>query len=127
MICTYWSKVMDNEYYVIFEILTSRFNKYQIGVCDTLDIRIYEIFSIFMGQKFILTIKETINILTSLCHFLVLSVRVKGTFINDVPRFLAIYDLPTFLVLIYNVPFLGLSWTPLPTLIRNVINERSLI
>ena len=68
---------MDNEYYVIFEILTSRFNKYQIGVCDTLDIRIYEIFSIFMGQKFILTIKETINILTSLCHFLVLSVRVK--------------------------------------------------
>ena len=26
-------------YYVIFEILTSRFNKYQIAVCDTLDIR----------------------------------------------------------------------------------------
>ena len=50
----------------------------------------------------------------------------KGTFINDVPRFLAISDLPTYLVLLYNVPFLGLSWTPLPTLIRDVINERSL-
>ena len=50
----------------------------------------------------------------------------KGTFINDVPCFLAISDLPTYLVLLYNVPFLGLSWTPLPTLIRDVINERSL-
>ena len=49
----------------------------------------------------------------------------KGTFINDVPRFLAISDLPTYLVLLYNVPFLGLSWTPLPTLIRDIINERS--
>ena len=47
-------------------------------------------------------------------------------FINDVPRFLAIFDLPTYLVLLYNVPFLGLSWTPLPTLIRDVINGRSL-
>ena len=50
-----------------------------------------------------------------------------GTFINDVPRFLAIFDLPTYLVLLYNVPFLGLSWTPLPALIWDVINERSLI
>ena len=50
----------------------------------------------------------------------------KGTFINDVPRFLAVFDLPTYLVLLYNVPFLGLSWTPQPTLIRDVINERSL-
>jgi hypothetical protein len=50
----------------------------------------------------------------------------RGTFINDVPRFLAIFDLPTYLVLLYNVPFLGLSWTPLPTLIWDVINERSL-
>ena len=53
----------------------------------------------------------------------------KGPLINDVPRFLAILDLPTYLVLlynIYNVPFLGLSWTPLPTLIWDVINERSL-
>ena len=50
----------------------------------------------------------------------------KGTFINDVPHFLAISDLPTYLVLLYNVPFLELSWTPLPTLIWDVINERSL-
>ena len=50
----------------------------------------------------------------------------KGTFINDVPRFSAISDLPTYLVLLYNVPFLGLSWTLLPNLIRDVINERSL-
>ena len=49
-----------------------------------------------------------------------------GTFINDVPHFLAILDLPTYLVLLYNVPFLGLSWTPLPTLIWDVINEHSL-
>ena len=48
-----------------------------------------------------------------------------GTFINDVPRFLAIFDLPTYLVLVYNVPFWGLSWTPLPTLIWDVINARS--
>ena len=43
--------------------------------------------------------------------------------------FLAIFDLPTYLVLLYNIPFLGgyLSWTPLPTLILDVINERSLI
>ena len=31
------------------------------------------------------------------------------------------------LVLLYNVPFLGLSWTPLPTLIWDVINELSLV
>ena len=35
--------------------------------------------------------------------------------------------LPTYPVLLYNVPFLGLFWTPLPTLIRDVINGRSLI
>ena len=51
----------------------------------------------------------------------------KGTFINDVPRFLAISYLPTYPVILYNVPFLGLSWTPLPTLIWDAINERSLI
>ena len=34
--------------------------------------------------------------------------------------------LPTYLVLLYNVPFLELSWTPLPTLILDVNNERSL-
>ena len=27
----------------------------------------------------------------------------QGTSINDVPRFLAIFDLPTYLVLLYNV------------------------
>ena len=32
----------------------------------------------------------------------------------------------TYLVLLYNIPFGGLSWTPLPTLIWDVINERSL-
>ena len=50
-----------------------------------------------------------------------------GTSINDVPRFLAIFDLPTYLVLLYNVRFLGLSWIPLPTLISDVINGRSLL
>ena len=35
------------------------------------------------------------------------------------------YALPTYLVLLLDIPFLGLSWTPLPTLIRYVINERS--
>ena len=33
--------------------------------------------------------------------------------------------LPTYLVLLYNVPFFELSWTPLHTLIWDVINERS--
>ena len=50
----------------------------------------------------------------------------KGTSINDVPHFSVIFDLPTYPVLLYNVPFLGLFWTPLPTLIRDVINGRSL-
>ena len=50
-----------------------------------------------------------------------------GTSINDVQRFLVIFDLPTYIVLLYNVQFLGLSWTPLPsTLISDVINGRSL-
>ena len=35
------------------------------------------------------------------------------------------YLRPTYLVLLYNVPFLGLSCTPLPTLISDVINGRS--
>ena len=48
-----------------------------------------------------------------------------GTFNNEVPRFLAIFDLPTYLVLLYNVPFWGQFWTPLPTLIWDVIDERS--
>ena len=46
----------------------------------------------------------------------------QGTSINDVPCFLTIFDLPTYLVLLYNVRFWGLSWTPLPTLISDVIN-----
>ena len=33
--------------------------------------------------------------------------------------------LPTYLVLLYNVPFSGLSWNPLSSLIWDVINERS--
>ena len=37
-----------------------------------------------------------------------------------------VFDLPTYLVLLYNVPLWGLSWTPLPTLISDVINGRSL-
>ena len=35
-----------------------------------------------------------------------------GTFIKDIPRFLAIFDLPTYHDILFNVPFLGLSWTP---------------
>ena len=57
------------------------------------------------------------------CHFF--SRLHKGTSINDVPCFLAIFDLPTYLVLLYNVPFLGLFWTPLPTLKLDVIYGRS--
>ena len=34
--------------------------------------------------------------------------------------------LPTYLVLLLNIPFWGLSWTPLPTLISDTINGRSL-
>ena len=41
------------------------------------------------------------------------------------PCFLVIFDLPTYLVLLYNVPFFGLSWIPLPTLISDVIDGRS--
>ena len=50
----------------------------------------------------------------------------KGTSINDVPRYLAIFDLPTYLVLLINIRFWGLFWTPLPTLISDVINGHSL-
>ena len=39
----------------------------------------------------------------------------KGTSINDVPCFLVIFSLPTYLVLLYNVLFWEQSWTPLPT------------
>ena len=47
-----------------------------------------------------------------------------GTFINDVPRFFAIFDLPTYLVLLYNVPFWGLSWTPyLPKYGKSLMND----
>ena len=57
-----------------------------------------------------------------------------GTSISDVSHFLAIFYLPTYLVLLYNVLFLGLSWTPylyLLTLIWDVnngpvISERNL-
>jgi hypothetical protein len=46
--------------------------------------------------------------------------------INDVLHFLAIFDLSTYLVPPYNVRFGGLFWTPLPTLISDAINGRSL-
>ena len=51
----------------------------------------------------------------------------KGTSINEVPRFLAIFYIPSYFVLLYNVQFLGLPWTLLPTLISDVINGRSLM
>ena len=50
----------------------------------------------------------------------------KGTSINDVPLFLVIFDQPTYLDLISTVRFWRLCLTPLPTLISNVINGRSL-
>ncbi len=34
-------------------------------------------------------------------------------------------SVPAYLGLVYNVSFLGLSWTPLPTLMWDVINECS--
>ena len=44
----------------------------------------------------------------------------------DIPCFWQLFfDLPT-LVLLYNIPIWGLSWTPLPTLISDIINGRSL-
>ena len=49
------------------------------------------------------------------------------TFINDVLRFSVIFDLPTYPTLSYNVQFLGLFWTPLPTLKSDVIYGRSLM
>ena len=45
----------------------------------------------------------------------------KGTSLNDVLRFLAILDLPTYPTLSYNVQFFGLFWTPLTTLKSDVI------
>ena len=50
----------------------------------------------------------------------------KGTSINDVTRFLAIFDLPTYLpTLSYSITSLfgGYLGPPLPTLIWDVINE----
>ena len=38
-------------------------------------------------------------------------------------RNIALYSVPTYHVLLYNIPFGGLSWTPLPTLILDVIND----
>ena len=35
-------------------------------------------------------------------------------------------NLPTYLVQLYNIKFWGLSWTPLPTLISDIINGHSL-
>ena len=49
----------------------------------------------------------------------------KGAFTYDGRCFWGIFDLPTYLVLPYNVRFWGLSWTLLPTLISDVINGRS--
>ena len=51
----------------------------------------------------------------------------RGTFINDVPCFLTIFDLPTYLVPTTSLfgGFLGPP-PPLPTLIWDIINERSL-
>ena len=49
----------------------------------------------------------------------------KGMSINDVYVF-GLFDLPAYLVLLYKVPFWGLSWTPLSTLISDVINGHSL-
>ena len=57
-------------------------------------------------------------------HFLCQAVQctvAKGTSINDVPRFLAIFDLANYLVLLYNVRFCGLSWTHLPTLKADIV------
>ena len=65
------------------------------------------------------------NNVSRMDKFLKEGVSSKGTSINDVRRFLAIFDLLTNLVLPYNVQFWGLSWTSLPTLISDVINGRS--
>ena len=59
--------------------------------------------------------------------FFIKNKAAKGMLIIDVPHFLAIFDLPTYLALLYNVPFWGLFWTPLPTLKRDVINGCSQI
>ena len=49
----------------------------------------------------------------------------KGTFINDFPRFFG-HFWPNYLFLLYNAQFWGLYCTPLPTLISDVINGRSI-
>ena len=46
-------------------------------------------------------------------------------YVNDVPRFLDIFDLPNYLVLLYNSHFGGYLGPPLPTLISDVINGLS--
>ena len=48
------------------------------------------------------------------------------TSINDVRHFSAIFDLPSYATLSYNVPFSGLLWTPLLTLKSDIIYGRSL-
>ena len=54
-------------------------------------------------------------------------IATKGTSINDVPRFFAIFDLPTYFVLLYNIRFFWLSWTLLPTPTSDVIYGHSLL
>ena len=56
----------------------------------------------------------SIGVVTFNKHWITMQIVIVpwGTLINDVPRFLAIFDLPTYLVLLYNVSFLGLFWTP---------------
>ena len=53
----------------------------------------------------------------------------KGTFINDVQHFLAIFDLPTLSDDFYPTTsnIWGLFWTPLPTLKQDVIYGRFLM
>ena len=44
--------------------------------------------------------------------------------IIDVPCFLAIFDLPTYIVLLYNVQFWGLSWPPTyPNIGKQALDE----
>jgi hypothetical protein len=78
----------------------------------------------YMGEKITAAIRRN-EMAPARCHTFCLR---RGTSINDVPRFLAIFDLPTYptyLFLLYNVQLYGLSWTPLPTLISDVINGGS--
>ena len=49
------------------------------------------------------------------------------SYLRNVHWWCPIFDLPTYHVLLYNVPYWRLSWTPLPTLISDVINGRFLV